>query len=134
MLDAIGAGLTPRIGSRDWKDIWLESPEYRKVRQEIEQIKLSGSSHSAPERRSQKTCPCASYCFVSNHLTPFIDAASFWSQLKEVTKRNSLALWRSPDYVFSRLFIHVFISLWVSLSFLQLGHSQRDLQYRVFAM
>ena len=62
------------------------------------------------------------------------DATSFWTQLYEVTKRNNWALWRSPDYVFSRLFVHVFISLFISLSFLQLGHSQRDLQYRVFGM
>lgn len=54
--------------------------------------------------------------------------------MKEVVKRNNWALWRSPDYVFSRLFVHVFISLFISLSFLQLGHSQRDLQYRVFGM
>ena len=64
----------------------------------------------------------------------FVDAASFWVQVKEVTQRNFVSLWRSPDYVFSRLFIHVFVSLFVSLSFLQLGDSQRDLQYRVFGM
>ncbi|KAH8835157.1 P-loop containing nucleoside triphosphate hydrolase protein [Flagelloscypha sp. PMI_526] len=74
MLDAIGAGLTPRIGDRDWNDIW----------------------------------------------TVFI--------------RNNLALWRSKDYIFTRLFICGGISLWVSLSLLQLGNSTRDLQFRVFAI
>ena len=43
-------------------------------------------------------------------------------------------MWRSPDYVFSRLFIHVFVSLFISLPFLQLGNSLRDLQYRLFGM
>jgi len=37
-------------------------------------------------------------------------------------------------YVFTRLFSHFIVALLVSLPFLQLGHSQRDLQYRVFAM
>ncbi len=62
------------------------------------------------------------------------DATSFWVQLREVVIRNNRALWRMPDYVFSRLFVHAFISLWVSLSFLQLGHGLRDLQYRAFGM
>lgn len=39
MLDAIGAGLTPRIGDRDWKDHWLDSAEYQNVLAEIEKIK-----------------------------------------------------------------------------------------------
>ena len=55
-------------------------------------------------------------------------------QLRYVVERNNKKLWRSADYVFSRLFVHAFISLWVSLSFLQLGNGTRDLQYRVFGM
>jgi hypothetical protein len=64
-------------------------------------------------------------CYISADATPFL------FQLKTVVKRNNVALWRSPDYVFTRLFIHAFISLFVSLSLLQLGTSVRDLQYRV---
>ncbi|KAF7795148.1 hypothetical protein EIP86_006296 [Pleurotus ostreatoroseus] len=117
MLDAIGAGLAPRIGDRDWKDIWLDSPEYKQMREELEHIKTDGLSRPASEKHSEST-----------YATPF------WVQLKEVVLRNNRALWRMPDYVFSRLFVHAFISLWVSLSFLQLGHSLRDLQYRVFGI
>ena len=68
----------------------------------------------------------------SNVLVP--DATSFLYQMRKVVGRNNLALWRSPDYVFTRLFVHAFISLIVSLSFLRLGNSVRDLQYRVFGM
>lgn len=32
------------------------------------------------------------------------------------------------------LFVHAFFALFISLSFLDLGHSLRDLEYRVFAM
>ena len=63
-----------------------------------------------------------------------IDATSFFYQLKTVVKRNNLALWRSPDYIFTRFFVCIFISLFISLSFLQLGNSARDLQFRVFSM
>ena len=56
MLDAIGAGLAPRIGDRDWKDIWLDSPEYQRTRDEIEQIKAEGLAHPAPEKQNESTC------------------------------------------------------------------------------
>lgn len=58
-------------------------------------------------------------------------AAPFWFQVVTVTKRSLLALWRSPDYIFTRLFVHVFVALFSSLTLLQLGNSVRDLQYRV---
>ena len=56
MLDAIGAGLAPRIGNRDWADIWRDSPEYQQMRQEIETIKQEGLSHPAPEKHNETTC------------------------------------------------------------------------------
>jgi len=117
MLEAIGAGVTPRIGSRDWKDIWLDSPEYEQARQEIDIMKGEALKKPAVEKST-----------VSMYATPFL------YQLKAVVARNNLALWRSPDYVFTRLFVHAFISLFVSLSLLQLGSAVRDLQYRVFGI
>lgn len=133
MLDAIGAGLTPRIGARDWADIWRDSPEYQTMRTEIEQIKAEGLARPPPQKSSESTCMCV-FMEVFTRLTSFADATSFWVQLREVVKRNNRALWRMPDYVFSRLFVHAFISLFISLSFLNLGHSVRDLQYRIFGM
>jgi len=44
MLYAIGAGTSPRIGHRDWKDIWLDSPEFRLVKEEIRELKISATS------------------------------------------------------------------------------------------
>ncbi|KAL0571220.1 ATP-binding cassette transporter snq2 [Marasmius crinis-equi] len=117
MLEAIGAGVSPRIGHRDWKDVWLDSPEYKVVQQEIAHIKQRGLAR--PETDQKK---------ISTYAT------SFWYQLKIVIQRNNLALWRSPDYIFTRLFVCSFISLWVSLSFLSLGNSVRDLQFRVFSL
>ncbi|EGO05281.1 hypothetical protein SERLA73DRAFT_157866 [Serpula lacrymans var. lacrymans S7.3] len=117
MLEAIGAGITPRVGPRDWNDIWLDSPEYKTVRDEITTIKQHALSIPLPPNTKHSTY-----------------ATSFLFQLKTVVKRNNIALWRSPDYVFSRLFVHAFFSLFISLSFLQLGNSVRDLQYRVFGI
>ncbi|KAI0307355.1 ABC-2 type transporter-domain-containing protein [Multifurca ochricompacta] len=98
ILDVTGAGLTPRIGNRDWRDVWLDSPEFH---------------------------------LIFSHLK---DATPFLHQLTVVTKRSFVTLWRSPDYIFTRLFLHFFTSLFVSLVFLQLERSSRDLQYRVFSI
>jgi ATP-binding cassette subfamily G (WHITE) protein 2 (SNQ2) len=117
MLEAIGAGLTPRVGDRDWAEIWADSEECKEAREEIRRIKENGLAR--PVNQDKVTTRFA---------TPFL------YQLKIVTTRTSVALWRSPDYVYTRLFMHVIMSLVVSLSYLQLGNSVRDLQSRVFTM
>ncbi|KAI9458491.1 ABC-2 type transporter-domain-containing protein [Russula earlei] len=117
MLEAIGAGVTPRIGDRDWKDIWVDSPEFARAKLEIEEIKREALSRNRSSNSKQ-----------TMYATPLL------YQLKIVVQRNALSLWRSPAYVFTRLFSHVLVSLSVSLPFLQLGHSSRDLQYRIFGI
>ncbi|KAH9837328.1 ABC-2 type transporter-domain-containing protein [Rhodofomes roseus] len=117
MLDAIGAGLAPRIGDRDWKDVWQDSEECAEMRQEIGRIKQETAAKPLAENDK-----------------PAMYATPFWYQLRVVVSRNNTMLWRSPDYVWSRLFVHAFISLFVSLPFLQLGNDVRDLQYRVFGI
>ncbi|TFY71815.1 hypothetical protein EVG20_g1190 [Dentipellis fragilis] len=117
MLDAIGAGISPRVGDRDWKDVWRDSSEFQAVLADINSIKQRALARPNQEDAKNQT-------YATNFLT----------QLAVVTNRNFVALWRSPDYVFTRLFVHLFISLFVSLPFLQLGNSQRDLQYRTFSI
>ena len=53
MLDAIGAGMAPRIGHRDWKDIWLDSTEFQLVKEEIRELQRSATS-----RKSTATSKC----------------------------------------------------------------------------
>ena len=56
MLDAIGAGLAPRVGDRDWKDIWLDSPEYSRMREEIERIKQDALARPDETKAKESTC------------------------------------------------------------------------------
>jgi len=58
MLEAIGAGVTPRIGGRDWKDIWLASPEYEKTKAEIATIKRDALLLTRTDLKELKTCEC----------------------------------------------------------------------------
>ncbi len=61
MLDAIGAGLAPRIGDRDWKDHWLDSAEYQDVLSEIEKIKQNTEKDNGEPK---KLTLCTSSRFV----------------------------------------------------------------------
>jgi ABC-type multidrug transport system ATPase subunit len=135
MLEAIGAGITPRIGDRDWKDIWLDSPEFARAKEEIEEIKRETSARNQTVTTKGSMCKSSRLKALANVIAELLpDATPIWYQLRIVVQRNTLSLWRSPAYVFTRLLSHLIVSLFVSLPFLQLGNSVRDLQYRIFGM
>lgn len=56
MLEAIGAGVAPRVGDKDWKDVWLESAEYQAVRREIDSIKAAGLAKTDVAQEHTSTC------------------------------------------------------------------------------
>lgn len=116
MLDAIGAGQAPRIGNKDWADIWRESEEFAQTKEDIVRMK----QHRMQEVGSNPPAEQKEY------------ATPLWHQIKAVNKRNQLAFWRTPNYGFTRLFNHVIIALLTGLAYLQLDSSRASLQYRVF--
>ncbi|KAK0708091.1 ABC-2 type transporter-domain-containing protein [Lasiosphaeris hirsuta] len=118
MLEAIGAGSAPRIGNRDWADIWLESPELANVKDSIAQMKTERIAAGVQEgTRIQREF-----------------ASPVWHQLKVVVKRATRSYWRSPNYLFTRLFNHVIIAVLTGLTFLNLDDSRQSLQYKMFVM
>lgn len=56
MLEAIGAGVSPRVGNRDWHDIWVDSPEFKAVQQEITAIKERGLARPVADNTKVSTC------------------------------------------------------------------------------
>ena len=58
MLEAIGAGVTPRIGNRDWKDIWLDSEEYQKAKDELAKLKAVALAKPQGQAHKMSTCKC----------------------------------------------------------------------------
>jgi ATP-binding cassette subfamily G (WHITE) protein 2 (SNQ2) len=118
MLDAIGAGQTPRIGDRDWGDIWTTSEELANTKAEISRLKeerIKEVGGAPPVEQAEYATPL-SY------------------QVVQVMKRTNLSLWRSPNYGFTRLFNHVSIALLAGLVYLKLDDSRSSLQYRVFLL
>ncbi|KIJ43374.1 hypothetical protein M422DRAFT_170019, partial [Sphaerobolus stellatus SS14] len=67
MLEAIGAGVTPRVGPRDWKDVWEDSPESAKVRQDISAIHTEALARPS-ETNQELTKTCMSYLSSSLHI------------------------------------------------------------------
>ncbi|KAK7911559.1 bmr1-like protein [Apiospora marii] len=116
MLEAVGAGSAPRIGDRDWADIWRDSPELANVKDTISQLK--------EERKGQEIDPAMQREYAS----------PLSHQLKVVIRRTNLSYWRSPNYLFTRLFNHVAIAVLTGLVFLNLDDSRSSLQYKVFVI
>lgn len=56
MLEAIGAGVTPRIGDRDWKDIWLDSQEYQTAKDELAKLKAVALAKPQDQAQDMSTC------------------------------------------------------------------------------
>ncbi|OTB09671.1 hypothetical protein M426DRAFT_50610 [Hypoxylon sp. CI-4A] len=118
MLEAIGAGSAPRVGNRDWADIWSDSPELANVKDTISQFKETRKSAAAQIDLSLQR----------EYASPLAH------QLKIVIKRTNISFWRSPNYLFTRVFNHVVISLLTGLTYLRLDDSRSSLQYKVFVM
>lgn len=118
MLEAVGAGSAPRIGNRDWADIWEDSAELANVKDHISQLKearmAEGQQVDASLQREY--------------------ASPLMHQLKIVINRTNLSFWRSPNYLFTRLFNHLVIAIITGLTFLKLDDSRASLQYKIFVM
>ncbi|MBE3111868.1 MAG: ABC transporter permease, partial [Acidobacteria bacterium] len=118
MLEAIGAGSAARYGSRDWGDIWAESPEHVTVKETIAKLKTERAAATKSVNKADEK--------------EF--ASPMWHQLKVVTNRMNRAFWRSPNYEFTRLVNHFIVSLLTGLTYLSLDDSRSSLQNKVFVM
>lgn len=99
---------------QDWCDTWARSEEAAAVLEKIDQLAASPKPESA-----------------NTNLGRY--ASSTLSQTIQLTKRTLTQYWRTPDYIYSRLYCSFFHSLLNGLTFLQLGTTVSELQYRIFA-
>lgn len=113
MLDAIGAGLRPRLGFRDWGEIWRESEELAQVKKEIIDIKANIISNIDQEPQKEYATP-------------------LWHQTKHVVWRQSVSFWRTPAYGITRWLNHVTIATVAGLIFIKLDNSRASLQGAIF--
>ena len=118
ILEIIGAGAT-EVTDIDWHQIWLESPEGQRSREEIdEKINELSRIHSMNERNER----------------PRKYATSYFYQFKYVYLRTALTFWRSTSYIISKLMLMTIAGLYVGFTFFSPGNSRIGMQNTMFAV
>lgn len=112
-----------RQGSgQDWAQIWRESPECKRTLEELDHLNESIRSHAQGRGIDSHADPSRSFA------TPLLH------QMKQVTIRQSVALWRNPDYVWNKILLHVVQALFSGFAFWKVGNGTFDLQLRLFSV
>ena len=112
MIDVVSGHLSE---GRDWNKVWLESPEYASVSQEIDAI-IEDAASKPPGTVEDN----------NEFATPL------WTQIRIVTRRLTLAMYRNLEYVNNKLALHIFSALFNGFSFWMIGDSVNDLQLALF--
>lgn len=99
----------------NWNEEWANSQEQKAVLAEIEDIKVERSKVPAPKADTQHEF-----------------ASPVWLQITTLTKRLFTQYWRSPSYLYGKLFVAVIIGVFNGFTYWSLGTSIADLQNRMF--
>ncbi|ORX92222.1 hypothetical protein K493DRAFT_316721 [Basidiobolus meristosporus CBS 931.73] len=110
ILDVIGAGVANKA-SKDWTEVWQQSPERVGVLEHVESIKVKSNVTYQRE-------------YATGRL----------HQLGIVFKRMLVSYWRLPSYNVGRFLFQIFIGIILGFTFYRLTSSVGDLQSRVFAI
>lgn len=110
-----------RFGTEiDWPQVWLDSPERARAMLEIDELNADTDGD------------------VDNTNASLNNEASFgtplWYQTKLVTRRQMIALWRNPDYIWNKIGLHITNGLFGGFTFWMLGNGTFDLQLHLMAM
>lgn len=112
------AGQEAKGAVNDWCDIWEQSDEAAAVLNTITAIKAHAVTATTELDSSALNSQFAS---------------STGQQTLVLTRRTFLQYWRTPDYIYSRLYCSVIHSALNGLIYLQLGNTEADMQYRIFS-
>lgn len=116
MIDMVsGSGSLSR--GRDWNTIWLESPEHGQLTKDLDIMVAD---------------------MVASPFGTVDDghefAASMWTQVRLVTHRMNVSLFRNTEYVDNKFALHISLALLNGFSFWMIGDSLSDLQKNLFTV
>ncbi|KAL4785058.1 ABC-2 type transporter-domain-containing protein [Aspergillus varians] len=114
MIDVVSGSLS--VG-KDWNEVWLASPEYTVMTQELDHIIRDAASK-----------PPGTLDDGHEFATPI------WTQLKLVTNRNNASLWRNTEYINNKFMLHIISGLVNGFSFWKIGNSVADLRMHLFTI
>ncbi|KAJ6111330.1 hypothetical protein N7523_007391 [Penicillium sp. IBT 18751x] len=113
IIEVIQGATTEKV---DWVNVWQKSDERKMALQELEALNESGR---ADPSYAEDT---ADY------------ATSHWFQFTMVAKRLTVQIWRSPDYMWNKIILHIFAALFSGFTFWKIGDGTFSLQLRLFAI
>ncbi|KAJ6115454.1 hypothetical protein N7486_001232 [Penicillium sp. IBT 16267x] len=114
MIDVVSGTLGQ---GRDWNQIWLKSPEHKRVSAELDAI-IAEAAAKPPGTLDD------GYEF----------ATSLWEQCKLVTHRMNVALYRNTDYLNNKFMLHITSALFNGFTFWMIGDTISALQERLFTI
>ncbi|RFU24160.1 hypothetical protein B7463_g12179, partial [Scytalidium lignicola] len=114
----VGAGATGK-STKDWHDVWMNSPEYREVDNEITRINQEMASRQSTQQGGG----------IHDEF-----AMPFKNQLWEVTVRVFQQYWRMPGYIYQKMFLGLSSSLFNGFSFFHANSSLQGIQDVIFSI
>lgn len=102
---------------RDWADIWLQSPEYQSITNELDRMIEDAAAKPA------------GYTEDGNEF-----AMPLWYQCKIVTRRSFRSVYRNTDYVNNKVVLHISCGLFNGWAFWKLGNTVAELQLTLFSV
>ncbi|OCF60041.1 ABC transporter [Kwoniella mangroviensis CBS 10435] len=115
MIDIVSGDLSK---GKDWAKIWSESEECKARMKDLEDLKKDTSGKREHPEEDDK----------------YEYASTTGTQLKLVTKRASIQLWRDTEYVTNKVALHIGSALFNGFSFWMIGNKYADLQNRIFTI
>ncbi|TCD65301.1 hypothetical protein EIP91_002826 [Steccherinum ochraceum] len=116
MLEATGAGATAH-SEIVWQDVWKQSPEARRLQDELEAIHTEGRARPA---------------VTTTQKSEF--ATSWLYQTATLTQRDAQAHWRSPTYLLAKLALNIVAGLFIGFTFWKSKDSMQGNQNKLFAI
>ncbi|KAJ5920756.1 hypothetical protein N7466_009082 [Penicillium verhagenii] len=116
MIDVVTGGIDA-VKDKDWHNIWLESPEQHKMITELDRM-IDDAVSKEPGTVSDG----------------FEFSMPMWEQIKIVTQRMNIALFRNTNYVNNKFSLHIISALLNGFSFWRPGPSVTDLNLKMFTI
>lgn len=114
MIDVV-SGMAPE--GRNWSQVWLESPEHAQLIKDLDTMVDEAAAHP-------------SGTIDDGHEF----AATMWTQVKLVTHRMNVSLFRNTEYIDNKFLLHISLALLNGFSFWMIGDSLTDLQKNLFTV
>ena len=121
MLEVIGAA-PGSYTDIDWFQVWRDSPEYQETHREIERLERDRPQETQPRATKEDKESYREF------------AAPFFVQYWEVQKRVFSQYWRTPSYIYSKVALCTFSSLFIGFIFFKAPLTHQGLQNQMFSI